>query len=66
MAIAILNPAENWDYWSEELKTELKNATSNHDIGEKLVFENHIMKVKTIHMKTNNILPFHCHNKNYL
>jgi len=65
MGVKILNEAGNWDYWTDELKAELKNAHSNQDVGEELVFENDTMKVWTIHLKPDHRLPFHCHNKKY-
>lgn len=65
MEVTTINPANNWKYWTDILKKELKNARSNDVIGETLVFENDKVKVWTIHLKPGHRLPFHCHDKTY-
>ncbi len=61
----IINKENHWEYWSLELKEELKTGLFNKVVGEKLVFENEKIKVWTIHLKPGKRLPFHCHNKKY-
>jgi beta-alanine degradation protein BauB len=66
MATTILNNIGNWNFWSEQMKQELEQASSNTTVGEKLVLENNFIKVWTIHLQAGNSLSFHKHNKKYL
>ncbi len=65
MKKTIINPVNNWSYWSESFKNELKNAHLNHNVGEVLVFDNDKFKVWTIHLQPGDRLPFHIHEIPY-
>lgn len=66
MPSTIINPAGNWDFWSEELKEDLINASKNTNVGENLVLENEFLKAWTIHLPAGESLSFHKHTKKYL
>lgn len=66
MPCTLLNPSRNWDYWSDELKEALTNASENTQVGEQLVLENDFLKAWIIHLEPGKSLPFHKHTKPYI
>lgn len=66
MPCTLINPVNNWAYWSDEMKQALTNATNNTNVGEKLVLENNFLKAWTIHLEPGKSLPFHKHTKKYI
>ncbi|MEM7343062.1 MAG: cupin domain-containing protein [Chloroflexota bacterium] len=60
-----INQANNWSYWSEAYKNELKNAHLNPNVGDKVVFENDEFRIWTIHLHPGDRIPFHIHRQDY-
>lgn len=65
MEKTILNEAGHWETWPKHLLEALDKATSNEQVGERLVFENEDFKVWSIHLLPGKRLPFHKHCKPY-
>jgi len=66
MFTRIVNPVENWEFWTDEQRKKLSEAETNFEVGEKLVLENDFLKAWTIHLPPGQSLPFHKHTKKYL
>jgi beta-alanine degradation protein BauB len=66
MLSIIVNPVNNWEFWSDKQKNELAASKDNTNVGEEVVFENDIIKVWAIYLAAGKSLPFHKHNKKYL
>lgn len=65
MIATLINPPENWSFWTAEKISELENATDNFKVGEQLVLENNEFKIWTIHLPAGESIPFHTHSKRY-
>lgn len=61
----IINQAGNWSAWSLDKKQALTVAGSNHQIGEKVVYENDEFRIWSIHLPAGEQLPFHKHARRY-
>lgn len=61
----LINPAENWRYWSEAEQEALRAGAGNCAVGDRMVYENDAFRVWSVHLAPGNKLPFHKHQCRY-
>ncbi|MGJ8684229.1 MAG: hypothetical protein ACSHWW_06380 [Nonlabens sp.] len=60
-----INPAGHFENWTRTKLLQLKEEIVTTQVGEQLLFEDHMIKVWSIELAPGKRLPFHKHTTNY-